>query len=86
MVELSKNYPLAENENPSSRSNQEQGTDKEIKIWKGVEGHTIAVGVEARAEACGKSPQRKGSYTHREESMQASTTIHLQGNRTFVVP
>ena len=34
--------------------------DKTTKIWKGVEGHTIAVGVEARVEACGKTPKEKG--------------------------
>ena len=77
MVDLRKNYPLGENENPSSRSNQEQGKDKSINRWKMFEGHPISVGVDARAEACGEKPQRKGSYTHKEEIIQASTTIHI---------
>ena len=52
--------PLAENENPASRSNQEQGVDKYIKIQKVVEGHPISVGVDAGVEACGKHPIEKG--------------------------
>ena len=86
MVELRINDPLAENKNSTSRSNQEQGTDKAIKRWRGFEFPPIDVGAEARAETCGKKPQRKGSYTHREEILHASITIHLQGNGTFGVP
>ena len=44
--------PLAENENPASRSNKEQDTYKAVKRQKGVEGQPIAIGVEAGAEAC----------------------------------
>ena len=47
--------PLAEYENPSRRSNQEQGVDKYIKKQKGVEFQPIAVGFGARAESCGKN-------------------------------
>ena len=86
MAELRINDPLAENKNSTSRSNQEQGTDKAIKRWRGVEFPPIDVGAEARAETCGKKPQRKGSYTHREEILHASITIQLQGNGTFGVP
>ena len=39
-----KKRPLAENENPSSRSNQEQGMDKSIKGRKGIEIQTLSVG------------------------------------------
>ena len=35
-------------QNPSSRSNKEQGMDKSIKRRTGVEIHIIAVGVEER--------------------------------------
>ena len=45
--------------------------DKSIKIWKGVESHPIAIGVETRADTCGKPPTEKGvihtgnkSYRH----------------------
>ena len=48
--------PLAENTNPSNRSNQEQGMDKAIKRRKGVEIHPIAAGVDAGADACRKNP------------------------------
>ena len=34
--------------------------DKSVKIWKIVENQTIAVGVEARVDACGKPPTEKG--------------------------
>ena len=36
--------PLAENENPDIRSNQEQGMDKDINRWKVVESQPISVG------------------------------------------
>ena len=48
--------PLAENENTASRSNQEQGMDKDIKIQKVVEGHPIAVGVNTKAYECVITP------------------------------
>ena len=56
--------------------------DKAINKRKGVEIHPIAIIIEAGAEICEKN-HRKGSYTHREEKLQASTTIHLQGNGTL---
>ena len=48
--------PLAENENPTIRSNQEQGMDKATKRQKGAEGQNIAVGANTGAEACEKPP------------------------------
>ena len=30
-----------------------------------------------------ENPHVKGSGTHREENLKASTTIHIQGNKTF---
>ena len=39
--------------------------DQSINIGKGFESWTIAVGVEARTEACGEPLPIKGSYTHR---------------------
>ena len=56
------------------------------KRQKGVEGHTIDIGVEARTEVYGKPTPRKGSYINREESLQSPTDIHIQGNITFVGP
>ena len=44
---------LAENKNPDSRSNQEQGMDKAIQRHKGVESHPVDVGVQSRAYTCG---------------------------------
>ena len=55
--------PLTENKNPDSRSNQEQGMYKFTKGRKGVESHTIAICVEARADACGKNPIEKGGIS-----------------------
>ena len=52
--------PLAENKNPASRSNQEQGMDKYIKRQKGAECQPISVGVVAGVEVCGKLPIEKG--------------------------
>ena len=52
--------PLAENKNPASRSNQEQGMDKSIKRQKLFESQTIAVGVDAVSEVCGKNPTEQG--------------------------
>ena len=49
-------HPLEENENPVSMSNQEQGLEKSIKIWKLVESQTTSVGVQARAKTCGGKP------------------------------
>ena len=46
----------------------------------GVERQTISVSVETRADAC-KKKIRKGSYAHREESLQASTNIYIQGKK-----
>ena len=62
--------------------------DKAIKRQKIFEVQTIAVQVDAGGRSGGmqETPQRKGSYKHREESLQASTTIQLQGNRTFRGP
>ena len=51
-----KKLPLAENENPSSRSNQEQGMDKSIKRRKVVEIQPINVGVEACENECRNPP------------------------------
>ena len=34
--------------------------DKDIKILKGVESYNIAVGVEGRTDAYGKTPTEKG--------------------------
>ena len=51
---------MAENKNPSSRSNQEQGIDKDTRTQKEVEGHPISVGVNAGSEAYGKTPIEKG--------------------------
>ena len=48
--------PLAENQKPASRSNQEQGMDKTVRRLKGVKGHPKAIGVDAGEEACGKNP------------------------------
>ena len=48
--------PLAENEKSISRSNKEQGMDKSIKRWNGVESNSIDICVEARAKACRKTP------------------------------
>ena len=53
-----KKRPLAENENPAIRPNQEQDMDKSINIQKGNESQPIAVGVEAGAEVCRKNPQK----------------------------
>ena len=50
---------LEENENPASRSNQEQDMDKSIKRRKVVESQPISVGVDSGAEACGKIPHKR---------------------------
>ena len=50
-----KKRPLAENENPYSRSNREQGMDKSIKRQKGVEGQPIAICVDFGSDACEKN-------------------------------
>ena len=52
--------PLAEIKKPTRRSNHEQGTDRAIKIFKGVYIYPIAVGVKAREGVCGKTPIEKG--------------------------
>ena len=62
-----KKRPLAENENPASMSNQEQGVDKYIKRQKGVEFQPISVGIDAGAEACGKPPVEKGVICTRKK-------------------
>ena len=59
MVDLSKNNPFVENENPAIRSNQEHGTEQSIRRQKGVEIHPIVVGVEARLETFWKPPPEK---------------------------
>ena len=51
---------MEENENPAIRSNQEQEIYKAIKRQKVVESQTMAVGVDAGEEACGKNPTEKG--------------------------
>ena len=48
-----KKRPLAKNENPNSRSNQEQAMDKFVKIQKVVEFQPISVGIDAGADTCG---------------------------------
>ena len=55
---------------------------QDIKRQKVGKGQTIAVVVETRV---GGNP-RKGSYMHREQSIQAPTTIHILKNRTFRGP
>ena len=60
-----KMHPLESNENPTIRSNQEQGMDQSINIWKGVESHTIAVFCGARVNACGKPSQEIRLYSQR---------------------
>ena len=53
------NPPLVEYEKQTRRSNKEHGMDQFIKRKKGVEGHPIAICVEARAEEClEKSPEK----------------------------
>ena len=47
--ESQQKQPLAENENPASRSNQEQEIVKAIKRQKGVEVQPVALGVDAGA-------------------------------------
>ena len=42
--------PLEENENPANMSNKELSMDQTTKIWKGVEGQTIVVGVKTRPD------------------------------------
>ena len=59
MVDLRKTTPDWK-KNPASRSNQEQGMDKSIKRLKVVESKPIAIGVEARSDACVKNPIEKG--------------------------
>ena len=59
-------------------SNKKHGMDKDTKIQKGVEGQCSGKDGGMRGKA-----HRKGSYMHREESIQARTTIHLQVNRNF---
>ena len=60
--------------------------DKSIKMRKGVVIQHIAVSIETRVDACGKTPHRKGGYKHSEESLKASTTTYLQLNETFGGP
>ena len=57
--------------------------DKFIRRQKGVEVQHISVGVGAGADACGKNPIEKKGYKNKEGSLQASTTIHVQGNGNF---
>ena len=57
-----KKRPLAENEKPTSRTNQEQGIDKSRKRRKGVGIRSIAVGVEAREDACEKKTYKRELY------------------------
>ena len=47
--------PLAENENPTSRSDQEQGMDQYIKRRRIVESQTIAIGADTGEDACGNT-------------------------------
>ena len=47
-----KKIPPAENKNPASKSNQEQGLVKAIKRQKGAEGQTTYVGADVGEEAC----------------------------------
>ena len=62
--------------------------DKAIKRQKIFEVQTIAGQVDAGGRSGGmqETPQRKGSYMNKEESIQVSTTRHLQGNGTFGGP
>ena len=62
MVDLKKRL-LSENENPHSRSNQEQGTDKFINRRQLVKGNPIAVVVEARAKTQKGGILTGGNYT-----------------------
>ena len=59
MVDLSKNNPFAENENPAIRSNQKHGTEQSIRRQKVVERHPIVVGVEARSDTFWQTPPEK---------------------------
>ena len=53
MLNPGKRAPWQKMKKLASMLNKEQGMEQFTKIHKGVEFHSISVGVEARSDACG---------------------------------
>ena len=85
MVDLRENDPWQKTKTPREGQTRKRGCMEPSRDRKELEDIPYPYAL-TQGKMYVINPHRKGSYTQRGESIQDSTTIHLQGNGTFRGP